>query len=164
MNNTQGNCSLVDECKGAALIGTCSKSLLCCIEDTSSKSSSNIITKEIFLKVAGNTSRNEWLYGHFVDSLSPILKNGNTGQNINRAAAYLSQILGETNFFRFIESPTSEKDLDINIGNNRSGDGSLYRGRGAILLRGRLNYRLATEKSGIFDFSMRKKDNCILKF
>ena len=150
VNNTLGTCSAVDECRGAALIGTCSKSLICCINDTSSTGSSDLITRDIFLKVAGNTTRNEWLYGHFVDSLKPILINNNKGENINRVAAYLSQLLGETDFFRSIESPIKEKDIDTNIGNNKSGDGSLYRGRGAILLRGRLNYRLATDKSGIY--------------
>jgi len=138
-----GYCSQVDECKGGAFIGNCtSSSLICCVLDMSSSISTNkLITKEIFLKIAGNTPRNDWLYNFFSESMT---KAQITTEN--RAAAYLSQLIGETDYFKSIESVKSEKDDDITIGNNQTGDGSLFRGRGGILLRGKSNYQLAKNK------------------
>lgn len=138
----EGFCIQVTDCKGAALIGNCTSSQICCIRDsTSSTSTSKIITKSIFLKIAGNTARNDWLYNYFSESM--INAQINTE---NRAAAYLSQLIGETDYFKSIESIKPEKDYDLGIGNNEAGAGSLYRGRGGILLRGKLNYQLASDK------------------
>ena len=139
----KGYCSQVNDCQGGAFIGNCSiSSLICCVSDVSSSTSTNkLITKEIFLKIAGNTSRNDWLYNYFSESMLKAEINTQ-----NRAAAYLSQLIGETGFFKSIESVKSEKDDDLTIGNNRTGDGSLYRGRGGILLRGKSNYQLAKNR------------------
>ena len=146
-NNSIGVCTEVSECRGAALQGKCFLPQLCCLNDTSSYYQSKLITKDLFLKIAGNTSRNDWLYGHFVESLGLA----QIEDDPYRAAAYLSQVIGETDYFKSIESPVKEKDIDPNIGNTVPGDGSLYRGRGGILLRGKKNYQLATNNSGITD-------------
>ena len=136
-----GDCSLIYNCKGAAFVTTgCPNPQICCVQDTSSSSSTNSkITKAIFLKIAGNTARNDWIYNYFSESM--ILAEID---NEYKAAAYLSQLIGDTDYFKSIEAIRPEKDNDLSIGNNKTGDGSLYRGRGGILLRGRLNYELAS--------------------
>jgi len=139
-NKLNGTCSLVDVCQGAALIANldCSPKEICCLVDKNSTSTNRFISKEIFLKVTGNTSRNDWLYGHFSDSLDAAEINTEY-----RASAYLSQLLGETDFFRLIESDKPEKYVSRDI----EDEGSIYRGRGAILLRGKSNYELASNSS-----------------
>jgi len=134
-------CSMVSDCKGAAFSTyDCPVLQICCVQDPySSSATSSIITKAIFLKIAGNTTRNDWIYNYFSESM-PLAEINDE----NRAAAYLSQLIGETDYFKSIESSRPEKDIDTSIGNNKSGDGSLYRGRGGILLRGRTNYELAS--------------------
>ncbi len=137
-----GDCSLIYNCKGAAFVTTdCPNPQICCVQDTSSSSSltNSIITKAIFLKIAGNTFRNNWIYNYFSESMKSAAID-----NEYKAAAYLSQLIGETDYFKSIEAIRPEKDNDPSIGNNKTGDGSLYRGRGGILLRGRLNYELAS--------------------
>jgi predicted chitinase len=136
-----GDCSLIYNCKGAAFVTTdCPNPQICCVQDTSSSSSTNSkITKAIFLKIAGNTARNDWIYNYFSESMKSA-----EIDNEYKAAAYLSQLIGETDYFKSIEAIRPEKDNDPSIGNNKTGDGSLYRGRGGILLRGRLNYELAS--------------------
>lgn len=163
-NKLNGSCSLIDECQGAAFISSnCSqKDYTCCIQDTNStKINKTLISKEIFLKIAGNTPRNGWIYGHFSDSLD---YSGAKIDTVYKASFYLSQLLDETNYFRSIESSKPEKDIDKDIGNNGTGDGSLYRGRGAILLRGKLNYQLATNKSGNNYFFITFFTDLIIKF
>lgn len=135
-----GNCLKVSDCTGAALIGNCADSTqICCISDSKASKVENIlISKKTFLDVFGNNSRNEELYYHFAESM----KDAKIDDKY-KTAAYLSQVAGETNNFMLLESKNSENDIDSNIGNNQTGDGSLYRGRGGIYLKGRLNYELA---------------------
>ena len=136
-----GTCQQIDQCIGAALIGNCQNSI-CCIPDTSQPNlNDKIITKNIFLKVAGNTSRNSALYGFFVQSMQQAQIN-----NQNKAAAYFSTLLGESNFFRDLESKINDPDINADLGNNATGHGLLFRGRGAILVRGRTNYELANSR------------------
>ena len=136
--NMSGNCKSVDDCTGAALAGNCAKSgLICCIAETSpppNKVENKMITKEIFLRIAGNTLRNQGIYNYFVESLE--MANITTEY---QAAAFLSQLIGESKYFKSMESS----------GNNATGDGLKYRGRGAILLRGKTNYQLANNKLGL---------------
>ncbi len=140
-----GICMPVDQCTGAALIGNCTDSI-CCIEDTpnSNPYPNSIIKKELFLKLAGNTPRNNYLYSYFAEGLE--LSQINTPY---RAAAYFATLLSETNYFRDLESKSNDADINIELGNNQTGDGKLYRGRGAILLKGKTNYILANSKLNI---------------
>ena len=130
-----GDCMLVDDCTGAAVEGNCSTSgFICCIAESSpppDKAENKIITKDIFLKIAGNTKRNQAIYNYFVESLE--MANITTEY---QAAAYLSQLIGESKYFKSMESS----------GYNLTGDSLKFRGRGAILLRGKTNYELANDK------------------
>ena len=130
-----GDCMLVDDCTGAAVEGNCSTSeFICCIAESSAppdKAENKIITKDIFLKIAGNTKRNQAIYNYFVESLE--MANITTEY---QAAAYLSQLIGESKYFKSMESS----------GYNLTGDSLKFRGRGAILLRGKTNYELANDK------------------
>lgn len=137
-----GTCKFVEECTGAAFKGNC-QNMVCCVADFSNPPGveDTLTNKTLFLKISGNTARNSALYGFFAQSLKTA--------NINdqyRAAAYLSTLLGESNFFRELESKVSDQDFNADLGNNATNDGSLYRGRGAILIRGKSNYQLAESR------------------
>jgi hypothetical protein len=66
----KGVCIEVDSCTGAAIVGDCiSISHTCCVNDINleSTSTSVLISRDLFLKIAGNTKRNQAFYGFFVD-------------------------------------------------------------------------------------------------
>ena len=81
------------------------------------------------------------MYFYFVESLAYAQI-----QSEFQLAAYLAQLVGETDYFKAIDSSQAESDFDSQLGNNQTGDGVKFRGRGAILLRGRTNYYLASTK------------------
>ena len=62
-----------------------------------------------------------------------------------RLSAYLSTLIGESDYFKDLESKVNDNDNDF--GNQNVGDGLLYRGRGAILIRGKDNYILANKSN-----------------
>lgn len=142
-----GQCSSVNECTGAAVVGNCTN-MICCVPDTGKlpNEQNMILTEEVFFNIVSNTTRNRVIYKYVVQSLT--LAGVSTKYQI---AAYLSQIVGETQEFEVIESPNRDKDQDSNIGNNKTNDGTVYRGRGGILVRGKTNYNLANLKKGNFD-------------
>lgn len=143
-NNYRGVCMDVNDCTGAALSGNCTSgnnqnTLVCCIQDTSlTINEHSLITKSLFLKLVGNTTRNNAMYNYFVESMN--LANIS---NEYRAAAYFATLVGESGYFRMLESSVADNDYDADIGNDGFGDGSVYRGRGGILLHGKFNYLLA---------------------
>ena len=139
-----GTCSFVDNCEGAALKGNCGNSLICCIKDIENVPNipeNSLIKKSLFLKLVGNTPRNEKLYYFFIRSMesSEIF-------NQYKVGAYFSTLIGESNYFKDFESKFDDPDFNSDLGNNATGDGTLYRGRGAILVRGKTNYILAQNK------------------
>jgi predicted chitinase len=54
--------------------------------------------------------------------------------------------MGETNYFKELESKVNDPDFNEDLGNNATRDGSNFRGRGGIWLRGKTNYILANSK------------------
>ena len=138
-----GQCQGVDECRGAALIGNCPSSQICCIQDTNPQPAvpANMkLTKNMFLKLVGSTTRNDYMYNYVAASM----QTAGVLANDHQIAAYLSQLVGESNYFRNLESNVlDDPDVDEILGNNQAGDGTRFLGRGGILVRGRDNYRLA---------------------
>ncbi|CAF0713246.1 unnamed protein product [Brachionus calyciflorus] len=141
-----GECLNVAVCIGAALIGNCPNiHHICCINDQSPSLFSGFPQyKENFLKIVGNTTRNHVIYHYLAESMQAAQIDTEY-----KMAAYLSQLAEETSNFEQLESTTSEADIDSDIGNSQFGDGSLYRGRGGIYLRGKNNYELAERSLGL---------------
>lgn len=123
--------------------GNCSEAgFICCIEESIPPQTyveNSVLTRDMFLKVAGNNTRNRALYFYFVESLADAQI-----KSKYQIAAYLAQLIGETDYFKAIESVQTEDDFNPLIGNNQTGDGAKFRGRGGILIRGRANYNLAS--------------------
>ena len=139
-----GTCKSVAECSGAALKGNCLNSFVCCIPDLKpplNVPENPLISKRTFLKLVGDTVRNSALYNHFAQSLIDA-----EAFNQYRAAAYFATLVGETNYFKELESKVDDPDFNADLGNNATADGSIFRGRGGIWLRGKTNYILANSK------------------
>ena len=67
----------------------------------------------MFTKLVGNSNRNQYLYNYVAASMGSagLLTGSNSAHKI---AAYFSQIVGETNYFRNIESNvTDDSDNDV---------------------------------------------------
>ena len=113
-----GECMEIDVCTGAALAGNCSQSQTCCVADVASPDvvENFYLTKEIFLKIVGNTTRNSALYAYLVESMNIA-----EVQTPFQVAAFVSQLIGETDFFKKIESLQLESDFDTALGNNQTG-------------------------------------------
>ena len=143
-NKYKGECLNVDQCTGAAFLSNCPNSNICCIKDVQLTISENpYITKNIFLKLSGNTPRTNAMYNFFVESMLRA-----NIDNQYKAAAYFSTLADESDYFKELEAKTADSDNNAELGNNAAGDGSNYRGRGAIHLRGKTNYMLANSRIG----------------
>ena len=144
-----GTCMPSSVCTGATLTDICrERSHICCIPDsalTSEAGENQLITLKTYYKFVGNTTRTRALYY--------LLKRSITDAGINTchgAAAYFAQIIGETDNLNRFEEPISTSmskfDFATSIGNNETGSGQKYRGRGALLMRGKGVYTNGTSQ------------------
>ena len=152
-----GICMDINSCVGAAIASlncTDSNFATCCVPERDKapiEVESKHISKELFLNISGNTTRNDAIYRYFAESLK--LANITSGYQI---AAYLSQIIDETDYFKKIETIIKENDINYLLGNNQTGDETRFRGRGGILLRGRKNYELVHNANSSKSFFLMK--------
>ena len=141
-----GTCLPSSECLGATLTGICPHtSHVCCIPDpqlTTEAGENSFITLNRYLKFVGDTTRNRRFYYLFKRSIADA---GIT--TCHAASAYFAQLLGETGRLQIFEERNGiNQDINPSIGNDSPGDGVKYRGRGALLLRGKQVYLNATQQ------------------
>ena len=75
--------------------------------------------------------------------------------NQYRAAAFFATLVGESDGFKYFEYRGS-------IGGQN--DDSVYRGRGAIFIKGKQDYELASKALGNIFFLLQKKNNDLARF
>jgi len=133
-----GTCIQSSDCTGAALTEICeNKNFVCCIPDLELKPETiqdKFITLDKYLKFVGNSTRTRSLYY--------LLKKAIADAGITKchaAASFFAQVLGESKSLTFFEELKSN-GISGSIGNNETGDDEKYRGRGALLLRGKRYY------------------------
>jgi hypothetical protein len=155
-----GDCVGISDCTGGTFPSTkCARSnQICCVDDPYyDRQLENYIGKSPydlskFLRLTGDTPRNRALFGLFNKAMDDANINDKDGNECHKAATFFAQLFDETDEFTRTESTEETKDYDNEIGNDSNGDGAKYRGRGAILLRGKTNYRKAN--SEILGFKM----------
>jgi predicted chitinase len=111
-----------------------------------------MITQNQFTKIVSSTSRGVAIYPYFVAACKEFEINTS-----KRVAMFLAQLLHETARFRYMEEiasgaayePSVNPKLASRLGNTKEGDGKRYKGRGAIQLTGRSNYRQAGKFLGV---------------
>lgn len=151
-------CKEANECVGAILSGRCNYvGLVCCFEDSKPPEieENQLITQEKFLSLFGQSTRVESMYNWFVESIELAKISPNDPRQL---AAYLAQIVDESNTFLNFESSYLDANNDYLLGNYIDKDGEIYRGRGAIYIRGRANYDAANRVQGTQGFS---KSSCL---
>jgi len=146
-----GTCQTKESCTGATLLGICkTTSYICCLNDTDSNINypeNTFLPLSVYRKLVGNSTRATSLYRVFSRALTEARV-----ATCHQAAAFLSMVQGETSnlmLFHELLKDSFKFDFDANLGNNQTGDGARYEGKGAILLRGRANYHLASNITGI---------------
>jgi hypothetical protein len=117
-----GNCSSKFDCIGGGFISKdCTKDQICCIQDKKLDTNYKYIplfkqfTRDIFLSLVGDNLRNKILYNYFAKSMDDAKIN-----QCHQAAAYFSQLAGETESFKLFESPITLNDIDSAYGRIKS--------------------------------------------
>ena len=85
---------------------------------------------------------------------TPLLNKWMPYYSINtklRQAAFIAQILHETESFLYTEEVASGKEYEgrKDLGNTEKGDGERYKGCGCIMITGRANYAAVSEGLGV---------------
>jgi hypothetical protein len=133
INSLLGRCLYRNQCTGATLKSDdCKKETICCAPDAAIPihyPPNKIISLRDYLILVGNSTRTRSLYTAFSKSIHDA---GLT--QCHQVAAYIANIQGETNNLMSFEETRddfSKYDFDETLGNDKSNDGSNYKGRGA---------------------------------
>lgn len=132
-----GTCVQASACKGALLNNLCPGSLKCCAKQDIS-TNQNFVTEYELKSIIGFTNER-------ISYTSRLLKPPTSRFTCNQKAAFLSQLAHESSNFMLSEEEGSEdyfKKYDNKLGNNQSGDGARFRGRGFIQIAGHNLYPL----------------------
>jgi putative chitinase len=106
------------------------------------------MTEEQLRKIAPHISEKN------IKIYTPLLNKWMPYYSINtklRQAAFIAQILHETDSLRYIEEIASGKKYEgrKDLGNTEKGDGERYKGCGCIMITGRANYAAVSKGLGV---------------
>lgn len=152
INNFKGSCIRPADCKGGVYNNLCPGSVKCCVEDVNSEPwfywryMSTEQFKDIFPLLSD--TRSDLLFSWFNKALYTLLddRQGNTVCNIitTFAAQVGHESLELTTFEEFASGEAYEGRCK-QLGNCYSGDGVRFKGRGAIQVTGRTNYKKVSD-------------------
>ncbi len=106
------------------------------------------MTEEQLRKIAPHVSEEN------IKIYTPLLNKWMPYYSINtklRQAAFIAQILHETEDFKYTEEIASGKKYEgrKDLGNTEKGDGERYKGKGCIMITGRANYAAVSKGLGV---------------
>lgn len=152
INNFQGSCIRSVDCEGGVYNNLCPGISKCCVEDVNNspwlywRHVSKDQFKSMF-PLLGDT-RLDLLYPWFNIALESLFDDKKGNDNCNIITTFAAQIGHESvdlSTFEEFASGEAYEDRCRQLGNCQTGDGVRFKGRGAIQVTGRSNYKRVSE-------------------
>lgn len=158
IHSYSGSCMAVESCSGAVFNNLCEGRKKCCAAETTPAKtlSAAALCLDTFIKlfpsVAG--TRGTALRYYFNEAASKLVMAGNPSESTQcyRMAAFVAQVGHESSGLTSFEELASGAEYEgkcQGLGNCNPGDGVRFKGRGAIQITGRNNYRDAGAYLGL---------------